>query len=98
VRRWSAEAQHHRPHPQRQQLWDDPLETGEHGFKDWGLTYDNPWDFVNMPKVMRLGHRVTSAEMVPGLLRHLASTRPKVLIDCPVDYVDNDQLNKEIAN
>jgi acetolactate synthase I/II/III large subunit len=67
------------------------------GFKDWGLTYDNP-DFVKYAESYgALGHRVTSAEMLPGLLRHCLDTPGVHLIDCPVDYSDNDRiLNKDI--
>jgi acetolactate synthase I/II/III large subunit len=67
------------------------------GFKDWGLTYDNP-DFVKYAESYGAsGHRVTSAEMLPGLLRHCLGTPGVHLIDCPVDYSDNDRiLNKEI--
>jgi acetolactate synthase-1/2/3 large subunit len=67
------------------------------GFKDWGLTYDNP-DFVKYAESYGAsGHRVTSAEMLPGLLRHCLDTPGVHLIDCPVDYSDNDRiLNKEI--
>ena len=67
------------------------------GFKDWGLTYDNP-DFVKYAESYgALGHRVTSAEMFPGLLQHCLSTPGVHLIDCPVDYSDNDRiLNKDI--
>ena len=67
------------------------------GFKDWGLTYGNP-DFVAYAESYGAkGHRVTSAEMLPGLLRHCLDTPGVHLIDCPVDYSDNDRiLNKEI--
>ena len=67
------------------------------GFKDWGLTYDNP-DFVKYAESYgAIGHRVTSAEMFPGLLHHFLSTPGVHLIDCPVDYSDNDRiLNKDI--
>lgn len=67
------------------------------GFKDWGLEYGNP-DFVLYAQAYGAnGHRVTSAEMLPGLLEHCLSTPGVHLIDCPVDYADNDRiLNKEI--
>ena len=67
------------------------------GFKDWGLTYGNP-DFVKYAESYGAsGHRVTSAEMVPGLLQECLGTPGVHLIDCPVDYADNDRiLNKEI--
>ena len=67
------------------------------GFKDWGLTYGNP-DFVKYAESYGAsGHRVTSAEMLPGLLAECLGTPGVHLIDCPVDYADNDRiLNKEI--
>ena len=67
------------------------------GFKDWGLTYGNP-DFVAYAQAYGAhGHRVTSAEMLPGLLAQCLATPGVHLIDCPVDYSDNDRiLNKDI--
>ncbi len=67
------------------------------GFKDWGLTYNNP-DFVKYAEAYGAhGHRVTSAEMLPGLLKKCLDTPGVHLIDCPVDYSDNDRiLNREI--
>ena len=67
------------------------------GFKDWGLTYGNP-DFVAYAESYGAkGHRVTSAEMFPALLAHCLEMPGVHLIDCPVDYSDNDRiLNKEI--
>ena len=67
------------------------------GFKDWGLTYGNP-DFVKYAESYGAkGHRVESAEMLPGLLQECLSTDGVHLIDCPVDYSENDRiLNKEI--
>jgi len=67
------------------------------GFKDWGLEYGNP-DFVKYAESYGAhGHRVTSAEMLPGLMAHCLKTPGVHLIDCPVDYSDNDRiLNKDI--
>jgi acetolactate synthase-1/2/3 large subunit len=67
------------------------------GFADWGLTYGNP-DFVKYAESYGAhGHRVENAEMIPDLLRHCLDTPGVHLIDCPVDYADNDRiLNKEI--
>jgi acetolactate synthase-1/2/3 large subunit len=67
------------------------------GFQDWGLTYGNP-DFVKYAESYgAIGHRVESAEAIPGLLRHCLDTPGVHLIDCPVDYADNDRiLNREI--
>ncbi|HYZ47871.1 MAG TPA: acetolactate synthase large subunit, partial [Sphingomonas sp.] len=67
------------------------------GFKDWGLTYGNP-DFVKYAESYGAhGHRVTSAEMLPGLLSQCLGTPGVHLIDCPVDYSENDKiLNNDI--
>lgn len=67
------------------------------GFKDWGLTYGNP-DFVKYAESYgAIGHRVESAESLPALLKHCLDTPGVHLIDCPVDYSENDQiLNKDI--
>ena len=67
------------------------------GFKDWGLTFGNP-DFVKYAEAYGAnGHRVDSADDLPRLLRHTLDTPGVHLIDCPVDYADNDRiLNNEI--
>jgi acetolactate synthase I/II/III large subunit len=67
------------------------------GFQDWGLTYGNP-DFVKYAEAYGAhGHRVKSAAHLPELLKHTLSTPGVHLIDCAVDYSDNDQiLNKDI--
>ena len=62
------------------------------GFDDWGLQYGNP-DFVKYVEAYGgIGHRVESAEALPGILKTALSTPGVHLIDCPVDYVDNDQI------
>jgi acetolactate synthase-1/2/3 large subunit len=67
------------------------------GFADYGLTYGNP-DFVRYAESYGAqGHRVESAEGVPALLSHCLETPGVHLIDCPVDYSENDSiLNKKI--
>ncbi|MFN3725916.1 MAG: acetolactate synthase large subunit [Allosphingosinicella sp.] len=67
------------------------------GFEDWGLTYGNP-DFVKYAESYGAkGHRVESAESLPDLLRSCLDTPGVHLIDCPVDYSENDQiLNKDL--
>jgi acetolactate synthase-1/2/3 large subunit len=67
------------------------------GFNDWGLEYGNP-DFVKYVEAYGgIGHRVDSAAALPGILQTALSTPGVHLIDCPVDYVDNDRiLNVEI--
>jgi acetolactate synthase-1/2/3 large subunit len=67
------------------------------GFADWGLTYGNP-DFVKYAESYGAnGHRVESADGLSDLLAHCLSTDGVHLIDCPIDYADNDRiLNNEI--
>ena len=67
------------------------------GFADWGLTYGNP-DFVKYAESYGAsGHRVDSASALPGLLAQCLDTPGVHLIDCPIDYADNDRiLNREI--
>jgi len=67
------------------------------GFADWGLTYGNP-DFVKYADAYgAFGHRVESADHLEEVLAHCLSTDGVHLIDCQVDYSDNDRvLNQEI--
>ena len=67
------------------------------GFADFGLTYGNP-DFVKYAEAYgAFGHRVESAAHLPDLLRQTLNSPGVHLIDCPVDYGDNDRiLNHEI--
>jgi acetolactate synthase-1/2/3 large subunit len=67
------------------------------GFVDFGLTYGNP-DFVKYAESYgATGHRVESAAHLKELLAHCRDTPGVHLIDCPVDYTENDQiLNKDI--
>ena len=67
------------------------------GFKDWGLTYGNP-DFVKYAEAYGAsGHRVTSAAALPEIINACLEAKGVHLIDCPVDYSENDHiLNKEI--
>jgi acetolactate synthase-1/2/3 large subunit len=67
------------------------------GFQDWGLTYNNP-DFVKYAEAYGAsGHRVESAEHLTTLLKQCLDTPGVHLIDCPIDYSENDQiLNKDI--
>lgn len=69
------------------------------GFADFGLTYGNP-DFVQYAQSYgAFGRRVESAAHLAQLLRHCRDTPGVHLIDCPVDYTENDQiLNKDIKD
>ncbi|MBT5572430.1 MAG: acetolactate synthase large subunit, partial [Alphaproteobacteria bacterium] len=62
------------------------------GLKDWGLEYSNP-DFVKYVEAYGgIGHRVGSAEELPGIIETALSEPGVHLIDCPVDYAENDQI------
>ncbi len=66
-------------------------------FGDFGLTYGNP-DFVKYAESYgALGHRVNSAAEFAPLVQKCLSEPGVHLIDCPVDYTENDYiLNHEI--
>jgi acetolactate synthase-1/2/3 large subunit len=66
-------------------------------FPDFGLDYGNP-DFVKYADSYGAnGHRVESADQLHPLLEACFSTPGVHVVDCPVDYVDNDRiLNHEI--
>ena len=67
------------------------------GFDDYGLTFGNP-DFVQYAESYGAhGHRVESAAHLKELLDTCLGSEGVHLIDCPVDYSDNDRiLNHEI--
>ncbi|MGX7925717.1 acetolactate synthase large subunit [Tsuneonella sp. HG094] len=67
------------------------------GFADFGLTYGNP-DFVKYAESYGArGHRITSSDHLRETLAHCRDAGGVHLIDCPVDYSENDQiLNKDI--
>ncbi len=67
------------------------------GFKDWGLTYGNP-DFVKYAESYGAkGHRAESSAHLREILAECRDTPGVHLVDCPVDYSENDQiLNKDI--
>ncbi|UVJ46200.1 acetolactate synthase large subunit [Pseudomonas sp. LS1212] len=67
------------------------------GFTDFGLDYGNP-DFVMYAQSYGAkGHRVESAEAFLPLLERCMAEPGVHLIDCPVDYSENDFiLNNEL--
>lgn len=66
-------------------------------FNDFGLTYGNP-DFVKYAESYgAVGHRVNSAAEFAPLVQKCLNEPGVHLIDCPVDYSENDHiLNHEI--
>lgn len=67
------------------------------GLQPYGLDYGNP-DFVKYAESYGAhGHRVENAQGLKAMLEHCHSTPGVHLIDCPVDYSENDKiLNNEI--
>ncbi|WP_213878778.1 acetolactate synthase large subunit [Pseudomonas sp. dw_358] len=62
------------------------------GFSDFGLDYGNP-DFVRYAQSYgAFGHRVESAEGFKPLVTQCLLTPGVHVIDCPVDYSENDQI------
>jgi acetolactate synthase-1/2/3 large subunit len=67
------------------------------GFKDFGLTYGNPDFVVYAESYGASGHRAESSAHLREVLAHCRDTPGVHLIDCPIDYSENDQiLNKDI--
>ncbi|GAB5467199.1 MAG: acetolactate synthase large subunit [Rhodospirillales bacterium] len=69
------------------------------GLRDWGLEFGNP-DFVRYAEAYgALGHRIDNTAALQETLRHCIATPGVHLIDCPVDYADNnDLLNRRIRD
>lgn len=69
------------------------------GFDDYGLEYNNP-DFVKYAESYGAqGHRVGSSEELSSVLQNCVNSPGVHLIDCPMDYSENDQiLNKDIKS
>ncbi|NIF20150.1 MULTISPECIES: acetolactate synthase large subunit [Pantoea] len=67
------------------------------GFADFGLDYGNP-DFVLYAESYGAqGHRIAQAGDLLPRLQHCLTTPGVHLIDCPVDYSENDRiLNTEL--
>ena len=67
------------------------------GFQDWGLTYGNP-DFVKYAESYGAhGHRVEATADLADMLASCLASDGVHLIECPVDYSENDEiLNQQI--
>ena len=62
------------------------------GFDDWGLEYGNP-DFVKYAESYGAhGHRVSSVDSLASILETCLNSPGVHLIDCPVDYTENDEI------
>lgn len=69
------------------------------GFTSFGLDFGNP-DFVKYAESYGAhGHRVDAAAALQPLLHHCLQAEGVHLIECPVDYSENDQiLNRDIKS
>ena len=67
------------------------------GFEDFGLEYGNP-DFVKYAESYGAqGHRIDRTEDLADVLQNCLQTNGVHVIDCPVDYSENNQiLNHDI--
>ena len=65
-------------------------------FTDYGLSFENP-DFVNYAESYgAIGHRINKSEELAKTIEHCLNTPGVHLVDCPVDYSENDKiLNKD---
>lgn len=68
------------------------------GFDRFGLDFGNP-DFVKYAESYGAqGYRVERTEELHGALKQCLSSEGLHVVDCPVDYSDNDRiLNREIG-
>ncbi len=62
------------------------------GFRDWGLEYGNPDFRAYARSYGAKGHRVEDTESLAPLLARCLRTKGVHLIDCPVDYSENDEI------
>ena len=67
-------------------------------FSDFGLSFENP-DFVKYAESYGAkGHRITSAVSLNETLEKCLNSSGVHVIDCPVDYSENDKiLNEDLA-
>ncbi|MEM7225891.1 MAG: acetolactate synthase large subunit [Pseudomonadota bacterium] len=65
------------------------------GFEDWGLEFGNP-DFVKYAESYGArGHRIESSAHLTEVLAESLAAPGVHLIDCPVDYSENDHILNE---
>ncbi len=62
------------------------------GFEDWGLNYGNPDFLAYAESYGAQGYRVKETGELSALLRTCLSTPGVHVIDCPVDYSENDHI------
>ena len=66
-------------------------------FSDFGLSFENP-DFVKYAEAYgAIGHRIIDSKSLKETLKVCLDSPGVHVIDCPVDYSENDKiLNKDI--
>jgi len=66
-------------------------------FSDFGLSFENP-DFVKYADAYgATGHKITDSKNLKETLELCLDTPGVHVIDCPIDYSENDQiLNKDL--
>ncbi|MBI2572239.1 acetolactate synthase large subunit [Candidatus Woesearchaeota archaeon] len=69
------------------------------GFKDFSLDYSNP-DFVKYAEAYGAkGYKVTKAEELGKILEKAFGQKGPVLIECPIDYSENNKVwGEELGN
>ena len=66
-------------------------------FTDYGLSFENP-DFVKYAESYgATGHQINKSSELSTTIEYCLNTPGVHLIDCPVDYSENDKiLNKDL--
>jgi acetolactate synthase-1/2/3 large subunit len=68
------------------------------GFEEFGMAFGNP-DFVKYAQAYGAeGLRVTEELSLAEALQQAFTIAGPVLIDCPIDYAPNDQLNQDVSH
>lgn len=70
------------------------------GFEDFGMSFGNP-DFVRYAEAygasgMRVGRGDSLVEILRAAFDRAAGTKRPVLVDCPVDYSQNESLTRDL--
>jgi acetolactate synthase-1/2/3 large subunit len=68
-------------------------------FSDFGLSFENP-DFVKYAEAYGAkGYRITDGDNLSTILEECLNSPGVNVIDCPVDYSENDKiLNHDLKN
>jgi acetolactate synthase-1/2/3 large subunit len=69
----------------------------EMGFPDYGMAFGNP-DFVRLAEAFGAhGMRLEKGGRLDALLKEAFTRKGPVLIDCPVDYAENELLSRDLS-